>query len=197
MKNIVIANNKGGTGKTALTLNLIPLINPMAIVDADLHCGISNILQLASDKREIIQVKSKLEITQLMTDKKGLIIDCGGFDSDITRTAMELADIIITPSNDDPQEQFALMKLNEILKAVSKKLGKKVISHIVISRVHPSRRDFKEFEELVSSLSNLELLPVSIPYSAQIPKAAFGGSAVKSGTVAAKFSKLAELLLKQ
>ncbi len=189
----VIANEKGGAGKSTMALNLIGHLSPSLIVDADIHMGISKLLQLSDTQIKIIRPASPLDLSILKTTECA-VIDCGGFDSDITRRALELADVIITPSSDDPQDQFALVAFNEVLAFLSVKNKRRMVAHVVINRVHPSRQKFDVMKELVDGLSHMNLLPVVIPASAQIPKAAFLGRGVQSGSVAAKFSTLAKII---
>lgn len=195
MSIICIANIKGGTGKTSICLNLIYHLKPDLIIDADIHKGISNLLRLGDNKTEIRNAKSKDQIIQWTKSEKTILIDCGGFDSDITRYAISQADYIITPTTDDPTDQFALVEFNKIMKSVSSMVDEKLTANILLNRVHHSRRDFKDLDNLLSGLDHLERLPFTVPQSAQIPQAAFKGEAVKSGAVGAKFSNISKNIL--
>lgn len=193
---ICISNSKGGTGKTSVSLNLIHHIEPDLIIDADVHKGISNLLSLGKNTIEIRHATSKQQIINWAKTNKTVLIDCGGFDSDITRYAISQADYIITPTSDDPTDQFALIEFNKVMKAVSQMVNEKLTAHILINRVHHSRQDFKDLDNLLSGLEHLERLPFTIPQSALIPKSAFKGEAVKSGAIGAKFNKLSKHALK-
>ena len=83
MSVICIANSKGGTGKTSVSLNLIHHLQPELIIDADIHKGISNLLSLGDNNIEIRHATSKQQIIQWTKTDKVVQIDCGGFDSDI------------------------------------------------------------------------------------------------------------------
>ncbi len=191
---VTIANQKGGAGKSATALNLCEHMEPQLIVDADVHMGISKLLQLSTRDDFAVMQPARVGDLSVINEYERVIIDCGGFDSDITRRALVMADVIITPSSDDPQDQFALIAFNEVLAFESKKNGRDIIANVLINRVHPSRRNFNEMSELISSLSHLKLLPIVIPSSSLIPKAAFSGRGVRSGQVAAKFSQLSKLI---
>ena len=140
-----------------MDLNLIEYLSPSLIIDADVHMGISKLLQLSDNDIKVIRPASPLDLSILNTTDCA-IIDCGGFDSDITRRALELTDVIITPSSDDPQDQFALIDFNEVLEFLSVKNKRRISAHILINRVHPSRRNFDEMKDLIDGLSNMQLL---------------------------------------
>jgi len=193
---ICIANSKGGTGKTSVSLNLIEHLKPELIIDADIHKGISNLLSLGDNAIEIKHAKDKDQILQWVKTDKTVLIDCGGFDSDITRYALTQADYILTPTSDDPTDQFALIEFNDVMKEVSQMVGEKLTANILLNRVHHGRVDFSDIDKLIDGLDHLNRMPLTIPQSALIPKSAFKGTAVKNGSVASKFSKLSKDILR-
>jgi chromosome partitioning protein len=82
------------------------------------------------------------------------------------------------------------------MKAVSQMVDEKLTANVLLNRVHHSRTDFKELDNLISDLEHLERLPFIIPQSALIPKAAFKGEAVKNGNISNKFDLLTKHLKK-
>lgn len=86
-------------------------------VDLDTHTGLSIILGLRPEGKEIsVKVpKTVDELIEIMTPYKNsdktLLIDCGGFDSDLTRTAIAFADCVIVPSKDSRTERIGLMRI--------------------------------------------------------------------------------------
>ena len=195
MSIICVANSKGGTGKTSVSLNLIEHIKPTLIIDADVHRGISNILSLGDNKIEVRHAKTKEQILEWVETDETVLIDCGGFDSDITRYSLSQADYIITPTTDDPTDQFALIEFNKVMKAASKLVEEKLTANILVNRVHHSRSTFKELDSLLDDLDYLERLPFSIQQSAEIPKAAFKGKAVEKHNIHSKFVDLTKYIL--
>lgn len=189
---IVVANQKGGTGKTSVSLNLIHHLKPDLIIDADVHKGISSLLSLGKNSIEVRNAKRKEQIIEWVKTEKLVLIDAGGFDSDITRYAISQGDYILAPTSDDPTDQFALIDFNKVLKAVSQMVNEKLTANVILNRVHHSRSDFKDLDNLLDGLEHLNRLPFIIQQSAQIPKAAFNGKGVTGGAVAAKFSVLAK-----
>ncbi len=192
-----IANSKGGTGKTAFSVNLLHHLDIDFVIDVDVtHLGLSSVLSLGESTLEIRHAKTKEDILKWAeeAEEKNILIDCGGFDSTLTQYAISQADVIVTPSNDDPTEQFGLANFNEAMIAASELVGVKLKSIVVLNKVHPSRRDFSVMESFIKQQSNLILSSIVIPFSAAIPKAQFDGQAVQNGSVAAKFSLLAKQL---
>ena len=190
MSVVCISNSKGGTGKTLISLNLIYHIQPKLIIDADIHKGISNILNLGSNTIEIKHADSKQQIIEWTKTDNLVLIDCGGFDSDITRYALSQADYIITPTTDDPTDQFALIEFNKVMQSVSLMVNEKLTAKVILNRVHHGRKVFRGLDSLLEGLEYLERLPVTIPQSALLPKAAFKGEAVKKGIIESKFNEI-------
>ncbi|WP_192859960.1 ParA family protein, partial [Vibrio parahaemolyticus] len=133
----------------------------------------------------------------LEDDGKLIFIDTGGFDSTLNRVALSQSDFILTPTSDDPSDQLRLLDFDKTMAAVSEMVNEHLIAHALLNRVHHSRRSFDDFDELVGGLKHLARMPNVIPQSAALPKAAFKGMPVKSGTIAADFSNLAREIKKK
>ncbi|EOV9228672.1 ParA family protein [Vibrio parahaemolyticus] len=194
---ICVANSKGGTGKTTVSLNLIHHLNPDFIIDLDIHKGLSDLNRLGGEL-EIHRTQEKDELLGWLEDDGKLIfIDTGGFDSTLNRVALSQSDFILTPTSDDPSDQLRLLDFDKTMAAVSEMVNEHLIAHALLNRVHHSRRSFDDFDELVGGLKHLARMPNVIPQSAALPKAAFKGMPVKSGTIAADFSNLAREIKKK
>lgn len=189
---ICVANSKGGTGKTTVSINLIHHLNPDFIIDLDIHKGLSDINRLGGSL-DIHRTQEKEQLLEwLDCDDKLVFVDTGGFDSTLNRWALSQADFILTPTSDDPSDQLRLLDFNKTMVAVNDMVNEPLTAHALLNRVHHSRRSFEDFDNLIDGLSHIQRLPNIIPQSASLPKAAFKGMAVKSGAIAADFSKLAK-----
>ncbi|MFZ3467358.1 ParA family protein [Vibrio harveyi] len=194
---ICVANSKGGTGKTTVSLNLIHHLKPDFIIDLDIHKGLSDLNRLGGNL-EIHRTQEKDELLGWLEDDGKLIfVDTGGFDSTLNRVALSQSDFILTPTSDDPSDQLRLLDFDKTMAAVSEMVNEHLIAHALLNRVHHSRRSFDDFDELVGGLKHLARVPNVIPQSATLPKAAFKGMPVKSGTIAADFSNLAKEIKKK
>ncbi|CAK1748371.1 putative ATPase [Vibrio crassostreae] len=195
---ICVANSKGGTGKTTVSLNLIHHLTPDFIIDLDIHKGGLSDLNRLGGNLEIHRTQEKDELLGWLEDDRKLIfVDTGGFDSTLNRVALSQSDFILTPTSDDPSDQLRLLDFDKTMAAVSEMVNEHLIAHALLNRVHPNRRSFDDFEELVGGLKHFAIMPNVISQSAALPKAAFKGMPVKSGTIAADFSNLAKEIKKK
>ncbi len=198
---LTIAGTKGGTGKSTTAINLIHHLKPTKIVELDVHKGISRINQVRKKQLNIIIPKTSTDLISVLesdNDNELIIIDCGGYDNDMTRLAIANADVVLAPTSDDPTEQYGLELLNDVLQQLSDKTNTQQVAHILINKVHHSRRNFDSFIELAELLPCLELLPVSlrVKRSQEIVDAMFSGEAVKKGAISDSYKSIAKHILK-
>lgn len=194
---ICVANSKGGTGKTTVSLNLIHHLKPDFIIDLDMHKGLSDLNRLGGHL-DIHRTQDKDELLKWLDNEDKLIfVDTGGFDSTLNRFALSQSDFILTPTSDDPSDQLRLLDFDKTMAAVSEMVNEHLTAYALLNRVHHSRRSFEDFDHLIAGLKHMVKMPNVIPQSAALPRAAFKGRAVQSGTVAADFSNLAKEIKKK
>lgn len=172
MSIIVIAHNKGGVGKTTSAMNLAGELKPALIIDLDVHESLNVINKMRPDDKQlpVVVCKDKKQLLKVMSDadERGLdiFIDCGGFDSDLTQTAISLADLLIVPANDTITERIGLLSFDALLGKLSKKLGKTIEAKLLLCKVHPSRKNFEKIDELLQNTQHLKRLKSVISYRA-------------------------------
>ncbi|EKN4180871.1 ParA family protein [Yersinia enterocolitica] len=179
-KVIAVAIKKGGTGKSALSMNIAPEINPDIFYDTDDTPAVSTFNQFRSEESRwnVIRLTTKMDgvvdrfISELLEAKesgKSVLIDCGGFDSALTRTAVAAADLIISPVNDDPSDILGLQEFSDVLREISEDMGEKKVAHVVLNKVHPSRTNFKDVDEYLSKFDNLVRMDTAVPMDKTVP----------------------------
>jgi chromosome partitioning protein len=144
-KVITISHQKGGVGKSTVALNLAVELSKeynVAVVDLD-HQRSMTIFQSIRDGRgleklEVIVVEDENELMHVMNTYDGiLIIDSGGFDSDLNRIAMLGSDMIVTPVSNSLIELYGLEKFKLIIEEL-KEIQSKIKAHILLNNISPT-----------------------------------------------------------
>lgn len=164
-----IAHNKGGVGKTTTAFNLSFALGVPYVFDLDIHNGISVLARLRGDVPLPYTLKSYTDTRSLLAALKELhaanqdvLIDCGGFDSDITRTVLAVADVIIVPAADTPTERIGLAVFDKTLTEVSEKIGRDLNTHLLLCKTHHSKKHFPKLDAVLERSRHLKRLQTVI-----------------------------------
>lgn len=179
---ITIANEKGGVGKSTIAWNLAIALsklfpNKLEIIDLDhgktFKFGVS--ARIRQKKDGITNLKVHEEITNIdtlsrwyhnvydETNKKIVLIDTGGYDSDINVIAIGIANIVIVPTNNHLREINNLKNYFQIIDKIGEKIKRKIKLSIVYNKIHPStsieslRKQFDEVIESYAKDKNIEI----------------------------------------
>lgn len=178
---ITIAHNKGGVGKTTLALNLASLLKPDVIVDQDTHQSLVILNRLRDEALPVVTCSSRTDLMAILRQSdqgKTILIDCGGFDSNVNRLAVAAADLVIVPANDDTTELIGLRHFNQVLAELSKEMGSHITGHVLFNRVHPNRRKFEDVEAFLANAEHMKRLDTIIPRRKHYPDALANGAGV-------------------
>jgi chromosome partitioning protein len=159
---VLFSHQKGGVGKSTVAINFAYQIQKkykdLALLDLDSQNSAILFNQLrASEKLPTIKCVKETDIDfdnyineYSKNENNLLIVDSGGYDSNINRAVLIKADIIITPVGISQIEIFGLQKFRKILKDASKALGKTIKTNVLLNNVDSrSKNKLKELKEYI------------------------------------------------
>ena len=155
---LVIGHTKGGVGKSTLAYNIAYGIHAtrrrVKIIDLDFQQTLQFVNSINDNPEiEVIQPQTTQELFEIFENYEGcLVVDLGGFDSDINRLAMSKADKILVPISSSVTEVIGFQTFKSILEDVETKE-----INIVLNNIHPLQKDFTDIEKAVSG-KNMKLL---------------------------------------
>jgi len=148
-KTITFAHDKGGTGKTTTCINVAVELNnefDVTVIDLDPKRQFTefNSNRKESEKLKTFIVSDINSFNLFMESYNGLLlIDLGGFDSDLFRNALLLSDIIIAPLSDSDNDMHGLSNFIELLNEVTNTIKEHKIDvdcSILVNRVHHANK---------------------------------------------------------
>ena len=155
---LLYSHQKGGVGKSTLAINHA-YFKGCSIIDLDSQNSsmLFNQLRKMNDMKSIecYTADTINEFNDLVKDYKAnkenmIVIDSGGYDSEINRLALISADIIITPVGASQIELFGLQKFRNILNDASDATGTNVKTHVLINNVDSrSKKKISELREYI------------------------------------------------
>ena len=155
-KIITIAHQKGGVGKSTIALNLAVELNKkynLKVIDLDYQKSITIFNETRKEKKlkplNIIHIENQKELIDVLKNSNELIlIDSGGFDSDLNRIAIIGADLVITPVSNNLIEIYGLEAFKKILQEL-KEIEAEIKSHILLNNIDPKAtkalKDLKKY----------------------------------------------------
>lgn len=181
----VIANGKGGVGKSTFANQLVAIITEALNVGHDRTANLSfiNAKRAETSKTQSIQpLESPLfESFQKSFDENGnmkeeenfemiwehikesldgnVIFDLGGYDSPDHRVIYANADTIIIPTGLSLIDTQSLETMNHTLKQVSEQAERKIVAKVLPCRIHHNtKKTGKAYRDLVEEVTRLEHL---------------------------------------
>lgn len=209
---ITIAHTKGGVGKSLISFHLAVALNA-AVVDLDFQRTIiiNNEMRKNNGKEPIavLQTKSLEDLitlrdhnqkTQNTKNEKTFIIDVGGFDSDVNRIAIAIADLIIVPANDKTNDIIGLHQFKDIIEQIERSTKIKLKPKLLINNVSATTKDFISLDTFIKQNPNFSLLESKLRSRADYYKTLETGTGItelKDSKAKKEFKKLIKEILKE
>jgi chromosome partitioning protein len=168
----LIGGEKGGTGKTTISTNLVAMLategrRKVLLIDADSQGSAALWVQLRAEGalRQLIAYRCiqgeglVQEIRRLAPETDDIVIDCGGRDSIEMRQAMLVAHLMIIPTRPSQLDLYSLTNLDQIAGDVrTLNPGLNALVAINCASTHPANTDAIEMSQAVSLLTNMRPL---------------------------------------
>lgn len=211
---VLFGHQKGGVGKSTVSINVAYHLQKkyknLVLLDLDSQNSaiLFNQLRMSENLPIIKCVKeSDIDFSSFINEYSGnkenlLIIDSGGYDSDVNRAALIKADIIITPVGISQIEIFGLQKFRKILKEASEALGVKIKTNVLLNNVDSrSKNKLKDLRSYIKDNHKyFNLLDSTIHTRADFKNSYGDGLTVKEfnkkGTAAQEIKQLTKEILK-
>jgi chromosome partitioning protein len=160
-KIIAVVNQKGGSGKTTLSMQLAGALarrgNKVLVVDADPQGTATRWAASAEDDRPFpasvvglsaASTKVHREVKKFVEDYRYIIIDCPpAADSPVPQSALLVADLALVPVIPSPLDMWAAVGIREVIGNVGD-INEELTSRLVINQLQPNTTLAKEALEV-------------------------------------------------
>jgi len=154
---ITISHKKGGVGKTTIACNLASELSKIyntKVIDLDSQKQTTKFNNKRTNKFNIKDIKDSKELISFLKKNKSLvIIDMGGYDSNLARTTLLLSDLIITPLSDTDNDLDGFVEFKNTIRELQD-IQKDLKCNVLVNRVH--HRDKKTHLNLKKYISNFD-----------------------------------------
>lgn len=163
---VSICNEKGGSGKSTIAINLAISLNKQKdilplLIDTDPQKSIATFLNIRNEENLdrafgfAYKYGDDLKDFLINSQKEQIIIDTGGRDSREMRIAIALSDIVIIPTIPSQFDVSVLDKMINVIK-MAKEQNEKLQALIVINRASTNPFLYKRIEALKSYIGEIE-----------------------------------------
>ncbi len=182
---IAVINQKGGSGKTTLALNLAAGLSrraPTAVVDADPQRSISQWIGMGKDENDLplatqIGVAPAVTIARLKQNHHHVVVDCPPLvQGPVIEAVMSVADLVLIPVLPSALDLWASVEMSALVVQVQKK-NRALQAYLVLNQVETRNALSRVMQEAVAEL-DVPLMQASLQRRAAYRSAAVEGVSV-------------------
>jgi len=162
-KIISIAHQKGGVGKSTIAFNLAVELSKkykVSVIDLDFQKSLTIFNEHRKESSlqplNIFSFDNQKDLVNFLKRNKDdiVLIDLGGFDSDLNRIAIIASDMIITPVSNSMIEIYGLENFKQILVDL-KEIEPEIKSFVLLNNIDPrASKAIVELQEYIQNNSN-------------------------------------------
>ena len=182
---IAVINQKGGSGKTTLALNLAAGLSrraPTAVVDADPQRSISQWIGMGKDENDLplatqIGVAPAVTIARLKQNHHHVVVDCPPLvQGPVIDAVMSVADLVLIPVLPSALDLWASVEMSALVVKVQKK-NRALQAYLVLNQVETRNALSRVMQEAVAELE-VPLMQANMQRRAAYRSAAVEGVSV-------------------
>ena len=172
MAKIIIGGTKGGTGKSTLSVNLAVWLalagRRVLLVDTDAQGSASIWCQLRANAGLLPMIPLAIldghnvgtQINSLAADFEDVVIDVAGYNSVELHSALDVADVLLTPACSGFFDFHSLTMLDPMLAEIRQHSNPKLRALLVLNRMstHAKATDATRMRESVAPLTQFKVL---------------------------------------
>lgn len=167
----VVANLKGGSGKSTVVFNLALWLQskaqPVVTYDLDPQCTLSDVAEVRREERytpplQVYQSDTALK-EKLLYHPGEVLVDVGAANMDGMKSALAVAHLVVVPVPPSQPDIWATQRFLEIVDEVGAKGTKpKILAFVNRADTHSAVRESDEAEDALRTLPGISVLPTRL-----------------------------------